>query len=114
MYNENLNDLYKTCGYTFKNTDYLTLALTHSSYANENRKTKNECNERLEFFGDSIMEFVVTEYIYKNSMGNEGKMTQIRAELVSKEPLLRIQDQYVKLDKSIKSICDGTIEKYID
>jgi ribonuclease-3 len=74
-------------GYSFKNKILLRTCFTHASYGNEHGERDNEL---LEFFGDSIMEFVVTEYLYKNSMGNEGKMTQIRAELVSKEPLLRI------------------------
>ena len=74
-------------GYKFKNKHLLKTCFTHSSYANEHGQTDNE---RLEFFGDSIMEFIVTEYLYKKGMGNEGVMTRIRAELVSKEPLHKV------------------------
>lgn len=105
MYNENLNDLYKTCGYTFKNTDYLTLALTHSSYANENRKTKNECNERLEFFGDSVLSILVSEYMFfKYPNLPEGELTRTRAAVVCEETLFTLAEKidlgsHIKLGK---------------
>lgn len=73
-------------GYSFKDKTLLRTCFTHSSYANEHGAKDNEL---LEFFGDSIMEFVVTEHLFKSSKGDEGDMTRIRAELVSKEPLLR-------------------------
>lgn len=74
-------------GYSFKNKMLLRQCFTHASYANEHGENDNEL---LEFFGDSIMEFVVTEHLYKASYGDEGKLTQIRAEIVSKQPLLNI------------------------
>lgn len=74
-------------GYSFKNKMLLRQCFTHASYANEHGEKDNEL---LEFFGDSIMEFVVTEYLYKNSYGDEGKLTKKRAEIVSKAPLLKI------------------------
>lgn len=74
-------------GYSFKDKMLLRQCFTHSSYANEHGVNDNEL---LEFFGDSIIEFVVTEYLYKHAVGNEGKMTKIRSELVSKTPLLNI------------------------
>ena len=58
---------------------------THSSYAYEH---KTDDNELLEFFGDAIIEYVVTEYLFKNAYGDEGKLTAIRSEIVSKTPLL--------------------------
>lgn len=72
-------------GYSFKDKMLLRTCFTHSSYANEHGEKDNEL---LEFFGDSIMEYVVTEYLFKKGAGDEGSMTRIRAELVSKEPLL--------------------------
>ncbi len=87
-YNADLNDLYKTSGYTFKSTEYLTLALTHSSYANENRMTKNECNERLEFFGDSILSLLVSEYMFfKYPDLPEGELTRTRAAVICEDGL---------------------------
>lgn len=73
-------------GYSFKDKMLLRTCFTHSSYANENGEQDNEL---LEFFGDSIIEFVITEYLFKKGKGDEGEMTRVRAELVSKEPLLR-------------------------
>ncbi len=73
-------------GYSFKNKMLLRQCFTHASYANEHGENDNEL---LEFFGDSIIEFIVTEYLFKNEHGDEGKLTKKRAELVSKDPLLR-------------------------
>ena len=81
-----LDEVESRIGYSFKDKTLLRTCFTHSSYANEHGVKDNE---RLEFFGDSIMEFVVTEYLYKNGFGDEGDMTRVRAELVSKDPLLR-------------------------
>ena len=105
MYNENLNDLYKTCSYTFKKTEYLTLALTHSSYANENKKTKTECNERLEFFGDSILSILVSEYMFfKYPDLPEGELTRTRAAVVCEDTLFTLAEKidlcsHIKLGK---------------
>ena len=72
-------------GYVFKNKMLLRKCFTHSSYANEH---KEESNELLEFFGDAVIEFVVTEYLFKNAYGDEGALTDKRKEMVSKAPLL--------------------------
>ena len=47
-----------TIGYKFKNKNYLQTALTHSSYVNEHKSTKD--NERLEFLGDSVLGLIVS------------------------------------------------------
>lgn len=73
-------------GYTFKDKMLLRQCFTHSSYAHEHGEKDNEL---LEFFGDSVIQFVVTEYLFKNAYGDEGKLTKKRAEMVSKEPLLK-------------------------
>ncbi len=94
-------------GYSFKDKMLLRTCFTHSSYANEHGEKDNE---RLEFFGDSIMEYVVTEYLYKTSKYDEGAMTKIRAEMVSKDPLLDAVyrlglDEYVLLGNGqVKSV----------
>ena len=49
--------------YKFKNIELLKTAFTHTSYANEK---KIQSNEKLEFLGDSILEFVVSNYLYRN------------------------------------------------
>lgn len=58
-----MEDLQKRIGYTFKNTDLLTEALTHSSYANEHKAKHIKYNERLEFLGDAVLSIVVSDYI---------------------------------------------------
>ncbi len=73
-------------GYVFKDKMLLRKCFVHASYGYEHNEDNNEL---LEFFGDSVIEFVVTEYLFKNSAGDEGKLTEKRKELVSKEPLLK-------------------------
>ena len=53
-------------GYTFRDRALLENALMHSSYANENRERGLRDNERLEFLGDSILGFVVADYLYRS------------------------------------------------
>ena len=66
--------------YTFKNKELLKTALTHTSYAHEKRV---ESNEKLEFLGDSILEFVTSNYLYNNYRKlKEGEMTKVRASVV--------------------------------
>ena len=56
--------LEKRIGYTFNNSDLLKRAMTHSSYANEMHISKYECNERLEFLGDAVLELVSSEFLF--------------------------------------------------
>ena len=83
-----LKELQKSLGYKFKNPDLLTAALTHSSYANENKKSGFLSNERMEFLGDSVLGMTVASLIY-SSMPTmpEGRMTRLRAELVCEKSL---------------------------
>ena len=77
----NFSEFEEKIGYSFKDKTLLELALTHSSYANENKLKKN--NERFEFLGDSVLGFVTAEYLfteYKNRP--EGEMTKLRAAVV--------------------------------
>ena len=83
-----LTKLEQGLGYTFRNKTLLENALTHSSYANENRERHLPDNERLEFLGDSILGFVVAEYLYRNFLDKpEGELTRIRADLVCERNL---------------------------
>lgn len=77
----------KAIGYVFNDKMLLRQCFTHASFAHEHNQQHNEV---LEFFGDAIMEFVVTEFLYKERYADEGKLTELRKNLVSKEPLLRI------------------------
>ena len=83
-----LTKLEQGLGYTFRNKALLGNALTHSSYANENRERHLPDNERLEFLGDSILGFVVADYLYHNYPDKpEGELTRIRADLVCERNL---------------------------
>lgn len=92
--------LEENINYTFKNGEYLSLALTHCSYAAEHG---GKHNQRLEFLGDAVLEHVISKYIYNRFPDyDEGKMTRLRASVVSEEPLalsaekINLQD-FVKL-----------------
>lgn len=80
-------------GHTFKDKALLERALTHSSYANENKKTGAQDNERLEFLGDSILGMEVAAYLYATYPKlREGEMTRLRAELVCEGSLAAIAE----------------------
>ncbi len=79
-------------GYSFKNKKLLEKALTHTSYAYEN---KVDSNEKLEFLGDSILEYISSDYLYKDySNLSEGEMTKVRAQVVCEESLYKIAKKH--------------------
>lgn len=78
-------ELEQRIGYRFTDQALLTEALCHSSYANEKR-TLN-CNERLEFLGDSVLSIVVSNHLFRNTHLPEGELTKIRASLVCEKSL---------------------------
>ena len=83
-----LSILEENIGYKFKNIDLLKNALTHTSYANEHHI---DSNEKLEFLGDSILEFISSKYIYNNySFLKEGEMTKVRADVVCESSLHKV------------------------
>ena len=72
-------------GLKFHDINLLITALTHRSYVNEH-KAAHEHNERLEFLGDAILDFLVGEYLYKTRTDLlEGQMTKLRAEYVCEQ-----------------------------
>ena len=73
-------------GYVFKDKTLLRKALTHSSYLNEHRDTE-ECNERLEFLGDSVLSLICSDHLYHTRNGDEGDLTKTKALLVCEEAL---------------------------
>ena len=84
----NIEELEKQIGYEFNNKSLMQTALTHTSYAYEKN---TESNEKLEFLGDSILEFVSSKYIYENySNLKEGEMTKVRATVVCEQSLYEI------------------------
>ena len=84
---QSLETLQQKIGYKFKNEKLLYEALSHSSFANENKKSRNS-NERLEFLGDSVLSIVVSDYIFKHFTHiPEGELTKLRASLVCESSL---------------------------
>lgn len=67
-----------------KDKNLLLTSLTHSSYANEHGVTSYE---RLEFLGDSVLQLIVSEYLYENFDLKEGAMSKMRASFVCEEAL---------------------------
>ncbi|MBM6869642.1 ribonuclease III [Pseudoflavonifractor phocaeensis] len=92
-------------GYTFRDPALLDNALTHSSYANENRAAGAQSNERLEFLGDSILGMVTADYLYRTHPDlPEGDLTRTRAALVCEESLVEVAQawglgQFLKLGR---------------
>ena len=81
-------EIEESIGYKFKNKELIKKALTHTSYAYEHNV---ESNEKLEFLGDSILEFVSSKYIYeKYTKLKEGEMTKVRAMVVCEESLYKV------------------------
>ena len=99
-----LQELEDKIGYHFKDKKYLKTALTHSSYANENKKA-GPSNERLEFLGDSILGMVVADHLYRNHPDlPEGELTRTRAALVCEDSLVEVAEalrlgEYLHLGK---------------
>jgi ribonuclease-3 len=75
-------------GVAFKNRDLLKRALTHRSYTNEHPEQELEDNQRLEFLGDAVLDFVTGELLYHRfPKAPEGRLTRLRAALVRTETL---------------------------
>lgn len=80
--------LEKNMGYKYKNINLLKTALTHTSYANEHRIKKEKSNERLEFLGDAIVDFIVGEKLFlKCPEKPEGELSKMRAAIVCEQGL---------------------------
>lgn len=85
-----IEDLEKRLNYTYKNKELLRNALIHKSY-NEGVKKGLPDNEKLEFLGDSVINLVITDFLYKNfSYLREGELSKIKAHLVSTNSLAKI------------------------
>lgn len=96
MFNkEKIMAVERNIGYTFSDKSLLETALTHSSYSHLNG---GENNEKLEFLGDSILNFIVAERLYFDRLTNEGAMTVVRAKLVSRTPLAKAVEKLKLLD----------------
>lgn len=91
------SELYDKIGYTFKNEDLLISSLTHSSIIN----SKLTNYTRLEYLGDSLIQFMTAEYLFnKFPNGSSGYLTDLRKSYVSNENLINVC-MSIGLDKLI-------------
>ena len=111
----NLSKLEQNIGYNFKDKTLLKTALTHTSYANEK---KVQSNEKLEYLGDAILEFITSEFLYENYKKlKEGEMTKVRATVVCEESLHKVAikhnfSDFLIVGKSEKA-CKGNLKPAI-
>jgi len=83
----NIDNFEEIIEYRFKKRLLLEEALTHSSYIKKSEKELKN-NQRMEFLGDSVLELIVNDFIYKKFSGfSEGEMTKIKSVIVSTETL---------------------------
>ena len=100
-----MDELENKLEYRFHDRALLLTALSHSSYANENKNAGLMSNERLEFLGDSVLGQVVASHLYLSyPKMPEGQMTRFRAELVCEQSLYEVAlsldlREYIKLGK---------------
>ncbi len=95
-----LDSLEKRIDYTFKNKDLLIQSLTHSSHAYEHQKEIKD-NEILEFLGDSVVGFILCDFLYRNFQGlSEGELSKLKSAAASTNAL-SLFAKGIKLDKKI-------------
>jgi ribonuclease-3 len=95
-YSKDIRILEKKIGYSFKKTSLIQQALTHKSFAKELPEDSEVYNERLEFLGDSVLELVISEYLYKTyPRYSESELSKIKAYAVQEATLA---DSAEKLD----------------
>jgi len=84
----NIKELETILKYQFKNRDYLITAITHSSFANQNKPKTIASNERLEFLGDAVLDAIIADYLFKKfPRKKEGFLTQMRSKIVKRSNL---------------------------
>lgn len=101
MLEERLTELEKKIQYQFQDRRLLRQALTHSSYANEQRINKSADYERLEFLGDAVLELVSSDFLFREEKDMaEGQLTRRRSSIVC-EPALAFCARDIELEKYI-------------
>jgi ribonuclease-3 len=104
-----LKELEEKIRYSFSNEALLRQALTHSSYANEQKIRKDGDYERLEFLGDAVLELISSEHLFReNPELPEGKLTKMRSSLVCEQSLAQCArdlglGEYIRLGKGEES-----------
>lgn len=98
METDKFEELEQKLNIKFKDISILKRALTHRSYINENPNQNLKSNERLEFLGDAILQFLTSQYIFKEySNYPEGELTNLRARLVN---TISLAEESSRLDLS--------------
>src|SRR5438874_6367003 len=88
-----VEDLQFELGYRFKDTQLLTKALTHSSHANE-RAVSDGDNEQLEFLGDSVLGFLVSDFLFRTHPTlSEGQLSKLKGFFVSSANLVKYAER---------------------
>ncbi|MFQ6617400.1 MAG: ribonuclease III [Fidelibacterota bacterium] len=96
-----IQELYSKIGYRFKKAELLREALTHPSYREIDAQQPSPSYERLEFLGDSIIQFTVTEYLFSHFKNkDEGELSKFRSVLVSRKNIAECA-KHLNLSKHI-------------
>ena len=99
---DDVHSVENSLGLHFSDYSLLLRALTHRSYLNENPGQALEDNERLEFLGDAVLDFVVAAYLYHRFPEvDEGELTMLRAALVRTRTLAAIAEE-LSLGKNLR------------
>lgn len=94
-----MNELYETLKISPKDERLYSIAVSHSSYANEHKAKLDY--ERLEFLGDAVVDLAIADYLYSNHNEDEGEMTKVRASYVCENALYEYATK-LELSKFIK------------
>jgi len=106
--NLDIPQIEKKIGHVFKNKDLLRQAFVHSSYANEENIPDNE---RMEFFGDAVLEYISSEYLYNRYPDcDAGELSKLRSQVVSADGLRPVVDEMDILDSLQVSCGAGKIK----
>ena len=111
------SEIEKKIGYRFKDKRLLEEAFTHKTYAHLHG---GKDNERVEFLGDTVLQFAITDYLYRKYPDkNEGALTRLRAELVCEEALLGVVeamglDSYLRLEGSSANVGNKTFSSLFE
>nr|HID14062.1 ribonuclease III [Anaerolineae bacterium] len=97
-----LRTIQQALGHRFRDLNLLLRALTHPSYVNEHPEDATGDNQRLEFLGDAVLDFVAGAWVYRRYPDfDEGRMTRLRAALVRTKTLARLARQ-VGIGKALR------------
>lgn len=88
-------------GYKFRDRELLKKALTHTSFFSQKEKDEINHFQRLEFLGDSVLDFIVSKYLYHEfPFSSEGELSKLKSVIISQPFLVKLTDQ-INLDKYI-------------